>query len=89
MLLLLQRATSNLLLPPSDVLVAAGDIGGGEVKLFFMNKTGGGGGEREMKRLMARERSKEDLKDVFSVMYVVILSKIFSNICFTGLTMGG
>lgn len=42
-----------------------------------------------MKRLMARERSKEDLKDVFSVMYVVILSKIFSNICFTGLTMGG
>ena len=63
-------ATSNLLLPPNDVLVAGGDRGWGwEVKLLFLSKTGGrgggGGGEREMRQLMARERSKKDLKDVF------------------------
>lgn len=38
---------------------------------------------------MAREVSKEELKVFFfSVMYDIVLSKIFSNICFAGVTIG-
>lgn len=39
-----------------------------------------------MRQLVAKEISKEGLKVVFSVMYDVALSEIFSNICLLGWT---
>lgn len=60
---ILQMVISHLPLLPNHVL-SKGLIDEKNVKLFFMNKARGG----EMRQLMTREMSKEDLKDVFSVM---------------------
>lgn len=45
--------------------------------------------KREMRQLVAEEMFKKVLRAIFSVMYDVTLSEIFSNICLGWTTGGG